>query len=183
MLDYSSYDQDGSNSIQDVAWSHDGTKLAYLVMKEGSYADGSNVANLYSTSSSLAAPRKLGANLAGAIALTWNATDDKVAVLETDSGQPALAFYLKPSITIIDADSGTVTQQINALPTNSNQSSFFCANTCGPARARIQWGVNGTFLIGYGVVGTTLVSASGQSSELPETPASFLGPMRHLSGP
>jgi hypothetical protein len=53
----------------------------------------------------------------------------------------------------------------------------FCANTCGPARARIQWGANGDFLIGYGVAGTTLVSASGQSSELPGTPpSSSFGP-------
>jgi len=177
-LDYSAYDRDGSNSIQDVAWSHDGTKVAYLVMTEGYYVDGSTVVDLYITSSSLSTPRKLMANLAGAVALTWNNTDDKIAVLEeTVSGQPALTFYLKPSIVIIDVSNGTISQQINTLPTNSIQSTFFCAITCGPARSRLQWGANGVFLIGYGVVGNTLVSATSQSSELPTLlTTSFIGP-------
>jgi hypothetical protein len=169
-LDYSQYNQGpGSNSIQDVAWSPDRTRLAYLVQTSMSYGDTiSTSANLYVASSSLAAPKLLTANLPNAVALTWNATDDKIAILEETEGHNGPGpggFFFTPSIVIVDASTGIGRQHIN-LPASANTFVVECGENCLTPRVRIQRGANGIFLLGYGNVGSTLATTSGQAQEL-----------------
>lgn len=178
-LDYSHFNQEGNpNSIQDVAWSHDGTKLAYLVTTSGGPYMGNLVENLFVTSSLSLSPQLLAQGLPGAVALTWNQSNDTIAVLEENienrTNERSLTFHFKPSILVINVDTKAVSQQIN-LPASTNTSSFFCSVTCGEGRSRIQWGANGVFLISNGEVGSTLVTATGQYQEL-DTSGSMYSP-------
>jgi len=168
--DYSQYNQDSdSNSIQDVAWSHDGTKLAYLVQTSASYGNTihrdtiSKSANLYVASSSLTSPKLLTTNLSNAAAITWNVTNDKIAILEETeehNGPGPGGFYFTPSIVIVDANTGLEVQHIN-LPSSTNIFVNECGFNCFPYRARIQWGTNGSFFLSYDNQGNTLVTSSG----------------------
>lgn len=176
-LNYSSFNQQGdSNSIFDIAWSHDGMKLAYLVNVKGDSIDGSSSVDLYVTTSMLVEPKVIAKNLPNAVALTWNTDDNKIAVLE-EAAKLSQTFNFVPSIVIIDAHTEAIDRQI-ALPTSTMTSSFFCEIICGRGRSRIQWGADGMFLIGNGEVGSRLVTATGQVSELslPSGSGTFFSP-------
>jgi hypothetical protein len=174
-LDYSRSNQQGtSNSIVDIAWSHDGTQLAYLVNNPGEVANGNPAADLSVASTTLMQPKTVAKDLVNAVALTWNSGNDKIAVLEETPSQSSLSFNFVPSIAIINANTGTIVQQIN-LPASSAMSSFFCEIVCGRGRSRIQWGASGVFLIGNGEVGSALVTAAGQITPLP-TPSGSNSP-------
>jgi hypothetical protein len=169
------------NSITDVSWSPDGTHLAYLVTT-GSDQNGT-FADLYKATSKLTGEAILSPHLSDAVALTWNSSGDAIAVLEEHQIAQLPAVNYQPSIVIIDASKGILKEEIQ-LPPSVNQSDLFCELTCYAGRARIQWGRNGLFLIGYGATGGTLVTAPlqtasvmGQATELETIPTNaFIGP-------
>ena len=146
-------------------------KLAYLVNDPSEASNGTYAPDLYIASSGLAAPHALTKGLIGAVALTWNSSDNKIAVLEETPDQPGISFHFVPTIALIDPAAGTIAQQIN-LPASSVMSSFFCEIICGTGRSRIQWGANGLFLISNGEVGSALVTAAGQMQVLPTSAGS-----------
>ena len=170
-----------SNSITDVSWSLDGTHLAYLVTtnsdQNGTFAD------LYIATSKLTNVAVLSTHLSDAVALTWNRSNDALAVLEEHQVGKFPDFNYQPSIIIINASTGAIKEEIH-LPPSANRSDLFCEITCYAGRARIQWGENGLFLIGNGSAGSTFVRAPlqeatvmGQATELETVPTSaFIGP-------
>jgi Ig-like domain from next to BRCA1 gene len=176
-LDYSSMKQNipgGSfepDSVQNVAWSHDGTSLAYLVTT-GDTFDGANLhstSDLYIASSALQESHIIKKQLLDAVALTWNTTSDKIAVFNEEeiiNGPPVSAPFT-PSITIIDVNAPTEVSRVSLPPSANNfQPECGIASSCSSPDARIQWASNGTFLLSYGDVGSTFVTATGQASEL-----------------
>jgi hypothetical protein len=178
--------QDVLNTITDVAWSPDGTHIAYLV-ETGESQSGSS-SELFVATSQFSDVRIVSTNLPNAEAITWNSSSDRMAILEELQIQQGQAgqlpnIYYQPSIAIIDAATGAMKERIT-LPQSANQSDLFCEITCYSGLARIQWGKNGAFLISRGDVGSTLVVAPlqgttvmGQATEL-ETISSdqFFGP-------
>lgn len=180
-LDYAQFNQGpGSNSIQDIAWSHDGTHLAYLIQTNVSYGDTiATNADLYIASSSLTTPKLVTANLPNAVAITWNATDDKIAILEETEGHNGPGpngFYFTASIVIVDASTGVGRQHIN-LPASANTFVGECGENCFPYRARIQWGTNGAFFLSYDNQGNTLVTSSGNALPIDSQNGSAIGSM------
>jgi pimeloyl-ACP methyl ester carboxylesterase len=184
MLDYSSYNQSSTaNSIQSVAWSHDGTRLAYLVQTTISYSSttlaSSTLSDLYVASSSLTNPIKLTANVTNAVALTWNATDDKIAILEEaegHNGEGPGGYYFTPSIVIVDANTGVGRQHIT-MPASTTMFLYECGIECFPYRARFQWGSNGSFFFSYDYQGNTLVTPAGKAIPIDSQNGSPLGAM------
>ena len=184
-LSYSSYNSDNNfyNSIQDVAWSPDGTRLAYLV-QASTDQNGNPLYDLYSVSSTLSQPEKLLASLSGDIAITWNSTNNQIALLEENIPLITTSpdFHFQPTIVIINVPSKTTIRQIT-LPLRTATSTFFCSFTCYHGRSRIQWGANGVFLISNSESGSMLVTPQGQTTDMATVPpGGIFGPEEAPTG-